>query len=825
MSIHVTCGHCEASLRVNESMAGKRGKCPRCGRPVDVAAPQAAPPTEAPAAAPRAAPQRTATVEADPASLRREAASAVTPRRAAAAERPPAAAVSREQLQQQILTAFTGDIPPVRRPPFYSLAVLLSAGVMVLLPAIYVGLILLAIFGVYWHAVYDVGMLSAEIRGRGYILVLAAYVAPMIVGAILVMFMIKPLFARPASEGRRRSLTRDGEPLLFAFVDRICQAVHAPVPRRIDVDCQVNASASFRRGMISFLGSDLVLTIGIPLVAGLNLRQFAGVLAHEFGHFSQGAGMRLSYVVRTIAYWFHRVVYERDNWDEWLHETARSIDLRIGWMLYLAQFFVWLTRKILFVLMLVAHAVAGVLLREMEFDADRHEARMGGSDTFETTTRRMTVLNIAMNGAQSDLGQFFREGRLADNLPKLMAANVQQIPGKVMRQIQKSIDESRTGWLDTHPCDRDRIANAAKENAPGVFRLDSPARLLFRNFDDVARKVTWDFYRGILGPKLKPSDLHPVEDLIGRQEKDQDAFKALNRFFQGAFNVYRPVSLDGLNLIDQPSGSKAVTLLQQARTRIAEQLPAYTKVRDAWRTDAGKLVQSVQVVTLVGAGLKPPRHQFGTCPTDSLAASKFGRQASERMQDAVRRMADWESLQAQRLVTALSLLNHPRLAAKLDGAEQMREQLQRLLPAWKALQSTATLRFELQLQHERLAALCACLEQNAENEMFIRELLKQMGKAADQVNAIRDSVAGVTYPMDHAQADITLNRYLRSEPLLERENLQEVYHASENVVDKANELAARIAAQLTFMAEKVESALGLERLPEVADEEEDVQVG
>ena len=81
------------------------------------------------------------------------------------------------------------------------------------------------------------------------------------------------------------------------------------------MDCLVNASAGFGRDAGLF-GQNLVLTIGLPLVAGLTARQFAGVLAHEFGHFSQGAGMRLSYVVRSVNAWFARVVFERDGWDE-----------------------------------------------------------------------------------------------------------------------------------------------------------------------------------------------------------------------------------------------------------------------------------------------------------------------------------------------------------------------------------------------------------------------------------------------------------------------------------------------------------------------------
>ncbi len=44
--------------------------------------------------------------------------------------------------------------------------------------------------------------------------------------------------------------------------------------------------------------------------------------------------------------------------------------------------------------------------------------------------------------------------------------------------IQQSIAESRTRLLDTHPCDKDRIARARRENARGVFHSDRPAHIL-----------------------------------------------------------------------------------------------------------------------------------------------------------------------------------------------------------------------------------------------------------------------------------------------------------------------------------------------------------
>ena len=106
--------------------------------------------------------------------------------------------------------------------------------------------------------------------------------------------MFKPILARPPKTLRGLELTRNGQPFLFRFIERLTGAIGAPMPEEIRVDTQANASASFRRGVRSFLGNDLVLTIGLPLVQGLDLRQFAGVLAHEFGHFAQGGAMRLT---------------------------------------------------------------------------------------------------------------------------------------------------------------------------------------------------------------------------------------------------------------------------------------------------------------------------------------------------------------------------------------------------------------------------------------------------------------------------------------------------------------------------------------------------
>ena len=187
---------------------------------------------------------------------------------------------------------------------------------MALLPVMYVAFVAAVACGLVFYTGFVMPSLLTHVpRGRVAVIFLGLIFAPVIAGAVMVVFLIKPLFFRIRDERRRRSLTRSAQPLLFELVDRICEATGAPIPQRIDVDYQVNASAQPLGGIWSVATGKMVLTIGIPLIAGMSARQLAGVLAHEFGHFSQKIGMGASLIIRKVKFWFLRVVYQRDTLD------------------------------------------------------------------------------------------------------------------------------------------------------------------------------------------------------------------------------------------------------------------------------------------------------------------------------------------------------------------------------------------------------------------------------------------------------------------------------------------------------------------------------
>ena len=382
----------------------------------------------------------------------------------------------------------------------YRINILVTSFVMLLLPIVYLFMIAGVCYAVYYHTVNHGGIVTA-VRGRGMIFMAIAYAAPILGGVVLVFFMLKPLLARRGDDSRKRKVNAKGEPVLFWFVEKICEAVGAPVPRQIYITHDINAAASFEQGMKSaIVGRNLSLHIGMPLVAGLTLQQFGGVLAHEFGHFSQGAGMRLSLFIRSINFWFARVVYERDAWDEGLASLAdEDTDFRLAIVIMFAQLCVFLSRGFLWVLMMIGHMVSSLLLRQMEFDADKYEIQFSGSENFQQTSDRLQILNVSYGEMIPSIIQAAINGKTVKNLPKLIVEKTKGLDPKSIQQVLEQSHSKKTGLFDSHPSDGQRIEKAQKYGAEGIFHSTAPAAALFSGFELTCQSITDDFYRNEFG--------------------------------------------------------------------------------------------------------------------------------------------------------------------------------------------------------------------------------------------------------------------------------------------------------------------------------------
>jgi Zn-dependent protease with chaperone function len=429
----------------------------------------------------------------------------------------PARVPSEEIAAAELQSALAGPVPRHRISMFYQFGLLLVAFFMVLLPLVYFAFACFAGYGVYWYAVHGRALFSS-FTGGIYVLMLKMiiYIGPILAGGMAVFFMFKPILARSPKRIEPIELNPAQHPRLYQFIAHLSDLLKVSMPKRIYLDCDLNASAGLRRGWLSFLGNDLVLTLGLPLVAGLNTRQFASVISHELGHCTQWLAVRLGYVIYRINRWFFRVVYERDTWDRALADWSNSVeDWRLSLIVMCIHLAVWVSRRVLMLLMLIGHAVSCFLARQMEFHADACAMSVAGSPGLESLLLRMRELQMLQGLGYDGLRQFWQKRhQLPDSLPDYLDQLEKRLPSQFHEDARLPLMNEKAGWFDTHPTAARRIQIARQRGLDGIFALQKPARALFGDFEATARQVSSRHYRQNLGLAVTNPMLKPVEDFF-----------------------------------------------------------------------------------------------------------------------------------------------------------------------------------------------------------------------------------------------------------------------------------------------------------------------
>ena len=557
---------------------------------------------------------------------------------------------------------FSGRIAATRLSLAYRLGLTVVAVTMLLLPLFYLALIVATGAGVWWHATANTWILGGN---SAYQVRLVGYTTPLVAGLALMFFMVKPILARAAPRGRPLPIAEADEAALFAFIDEICRQVGARRPRLVQVDCSVNASAGLMDSRLGLLQRDLVLTIGLPLVAGLSARQLAGVLAHEFGHFAQGGGMRLTAIVRSVNAWFARVVYERDAWDDKL-ERWSTLDWRLASVMSVARLAVWLSRRVLYVLMLGGNAISCFMLRQMEYDADSYEIKIAGSDAFIQTATRLRELGVGAQLAYGDLRDAWSRGTMPADLPALMVQRADRMPTHVLARVREGRDEA-TGWFDTHPSDVDRIRAAEAARSAGVLiGGDVPAVSLFRNFEGLCTAETRRYLGAELGLDLARITLVDTDAALVRSRQREENAAAIGQFFGDRFSAYRPLSLlvADLGALDAAQVAMRSAEAERAMSRAeAETARAYQEFESV----EGARQMAFAAIELFAAGFKTVRaEEFGLPEGTAAAAESALRALADRQRTLAADLERFETAAATRLSCGVLLMREAGAGAMVD---------------------------------------------------------------------------------------------------------------------------------------------------------------
>jgi len=581
-----------------------------------------------------------------------------------------------ENYRKSILTPLATPLPIVEKSNGYTFGLMLLAFFLILLPLVYFSAIIGLCVVEYHYCTVVLPMAMEHENAK----VLIYYFIPPTAILALILILLKPLFFGWGRKPTEFEISREREPLLFELVDHVCDFVGAPVPNKIVVDCRVNAAAGLSRGFWGALfgGNDSDLYIGLPLVAGMTTSEFAGVLAHEFGHFTQSGSRRMTYIVHTLLNWFAHIYYYRDWMDNWLIAGSKTgLPINIAFC-YAVRGVIRIGRGIIWCLMMLGNLAAGYMSRQMEFDADEFQAQLCGSECLAVSSLKGIMLGFADQKTINDLNYMLTEERLADNYPLLITVNARIHSVELQRSASKVIQEEKAGLFSTHPCTRERIKAAQDMNVPGVLHVNLPASLLFRNFIGLCREVSLHFYRDVVGINVESHMLRNSGDVTKQFQREDMSMKAITNFFQRT--VQNGLLLPSVRVDEQQNFQEAVRLLQKVRDQQAncaadayDAIKAYDKVYTQW-------AQAEFFRALVRIDVKPNfsglDFRFRTRDEANRTVDKFAtnRAALESRLDYRRKVA------AERLTLALRLLKFSEIQNRIEDGPELLHRIETLMP-------------------------------------------------------------------------------------------------------------------------------------------------
>jgi hypothetical protein len=470
--------------------------------------------------------------------------------------------------------------------------------------------------------------------------------------------------------------------------------------------------------------------------------------------------------------------------------------------------------------MMAGHSISCLMLRTMEFDADRYEARVAGSEAFEATVYRLQELNAANQQAFSTLEHSWRSGQLVDDLPALIRVNVDRIPQEVGIAIQEHVRGTRTGAFDTHPADLDRIESARRERTQGIFRLQQDATVLFQDFEALCKRVTASFYRQQLDREVPTSRLVPTWMLVQGQEDLRAASHILQRYFNGAVpspNVSWLPANSNLALPEDARG--AYRDLREARRQVEEGATEAKRRIESRQLAQRKATSCAQALRLLEAGYKIQPAEFGLREATVDDARASLERAVAELTAASTGDGEYTGAIRRRLERSLQLMHHPQSVTRLEDVDGLADEAHRLIAVLVSLQPIFD---EIDERCRTLASLSVLIQAIQEYDttdeaaVLLRSLSAEL---AGWLNRMRQHHA-TPLPFDGKAS--TVGEHIVDD-LPAADDIGEVHNASSEAVDRLYSLHQRALAALIGMTIRVEGALGLPPLPEVDPEVEEAE--
>ncbi len=706
-------------------------------------------------------------------------------------------------------SAFRGQWKPVYRSMSYRLAIAASAAFVLLMPLVYFATIGGIGWLVYWHLTNDTGLLHTRTSGRAVLVPLFLYIVPAIVGCVLILFLLKPIlyFFMGPSEEDAIEIFPSEEPRLFGFVAAVCNTMGAPVPERIFIDCTPNAAAQLLGGPLGMLGrSRLGLHIGLPLVAGMNATNFAGVLAHEFGHFSQGAGMRATNILGRITQWMMIAAYAPDGLDEKIAELGKSGNAYLAILALVLTMCLGIARLVLKIVLFSGYGLARVMGRRMEFDADAHEVRFVGSKAAIDTWPQIIGLGMAAEQADAKLAEHWKNRKLPEDLPAFIASVARRLSPDSKAAIKRHTEERHTGWFDSHPATGVRIETMRKLDEPGVFKLDEPATTLFTNFRDASRRASYNYFKAKVGEYIQSATFVTADQIFGSSEAESARGAAAETYLGYESPDCRPLML-GLSELHPTEDPKATwEKLRQARSSLKAAAPAAAAAVSSYLEADTKLlhVEAAPALFAVGISKIPREMQYSFSSPPGLGKVKV--EANENASMAAAAIDEANDFANVRIACALRLLVTKGIEKKVPNADRLRARAAELVRAHAALRDKFNTVRDLRTDLERVKLLAPHFASDKLRDKVKEQIRPMSDQIRDRVLGLRQDLGGIPSPYPGVDGQTNLGNMVAPSSPAWRE-FDQIFPAGFETLEKYAETQRRVLHEMIEIAANLEAAL------------------
>ncbi len=626
-------------------------------------------------------------------------------------------------------------------------------------------------------------------------IIYSLYELLLIESLLLLFFWIRILSATKTITWQYE-LVRENEPRFFSFVDQVCHLMHVPRVSRIYVNMEINAGLV----LTSALQRRVELTIGLPLIAGINAQQLAGVIAHELGHYKQMSGMRISYFFA----WVYRNLSQAKNtkaeWEQWMMQRAHKANLFTRIFLGYCQIHLWSAGKILQGWICLCNLCSGFLHRQMEFDADKNQAEIAGKQAFESVILELRVLDEAMTLALRSLQHSLSEGKWAANLPSLILSNCRPFISSVRRRIRQDFFKKSSSLDDMHPTDGDRINNIQGMNEAGKYQWGGMAQSFFVAFMPLCEDLTKAYYSHEFNVKSGSGNFLPAEEIMAEYALIRESEAALEGFFLGLYTDLLPILLPQKNSKTDFEMNQSLLKLscirEQMQSFFREWILAFEKFHRLELQRRQALQQIAAAKRAFQRPVKPDLEEAQAIYAGRLSELEINRQT----------LAEFEKLFNQRIILSLQCLPSTLVHEHLLDATELGQELTLLLPCLHTLsnnlQDVHTLRDELQMLF--------VFTQIIPGEDLVRAWQSQVTDITRSIHAHLLSLKNQFQSLAHPFAldlSLSIGDYA-FEHLPDISDSESLLDVGERVYQRLIGLYDRAMGRVVFIAGRVEGALG-----------------